>query len=132
MMDILKVLGDLPFSRIAPFGSREVGCETKESDYDYLVLVNSRPTLDDMADTGFVPDAQDPLYGEDFSSWRKDDVNLVFTDLETYFNAALEACQFCKKYKVYDKVDRCMIHEKFRGAAKCKDLQSSLLDFTAI
>ena len=104
--------------KVLPFGSRVVGCATDSSDYDYLVLVGFRPTTGDLCGTGFEPDSSDPLYGEDFSSWKKGDVNLVFTNSEVYFNATLKACEFCKKYKVYDKKDRCEVHEAFRDAAK--------------
>ena len=111
-------LKKLDVIKIAPFGSRAVGCATDKSDYDYLVLVKQKPTMDDMHNTGFLPDAGDPLYGEYFSSWRSGDINLVFTDIPGYFDATMEACEFCRKYKVYDKADRCLIHEKFRDAAK--------------
>jgi hypothetical protein len=116
MNDIMKTLTKLEYTNMAPFGSRVVGCATEKSDYDYLVLVHQRPSTRDMQYTGFKPDASDPSYGRYFSSWRKDDVNLVFTDSVEYFNATVDACEFCKKYKVYDKADRCMIHEKFRDA----------------
>ena len=117
-MDTMKALSGVPFTKVAPFGSRVVGCATDKSDYDYLILVRERPTTDDMADTGFKPDVDDPLYGKDFSSWRSDNVNLVFTDSESYFDATIEACEFCRKYKVYDKADRCKVHEYFRDAVK--------------
>jgi predicted nucleotidyltransferase len=116
MTDIMKTLSKLEYTSMAPFGSRVVGCATEKSDYDYLVLVHRRPSTRDMDYTGFYPDADNPLYGTYFSSWRKDDVNLIFTDSAEYFNATMDACEFCKKYKVYDKADRCMIHEKFRDA----------------
>lgn len=123
-MNILKILSKLEYTSMAPFGSRVVGCATEKSDYDYLVLVNQnqRPSTRDMEGTGFYPDAADPLYGEYFSSWRNNDINLVFTDSVDYFNATVEACEFCRKYKVYDKSDRCMIHEKFRDAIKYAEI----------
>ena len=104
---------------VALFGSRAVGCAKEDSDYDYLVLVEERPTTNSMwLQKGFTPDIDDPLYGEDFSSWRKDNINLVFTDNFGYFKVTLEACEFCKKYKVFDKADRCKIHESFRDQRK--------------
>ena len=118
MEDVLKKTWVKKFQ---PFGSRVVGCATEKSDYDYLVLVDHRPHTDEMAWTGFKPDADDPLYGEYFSSWKKGDINLVFTDSEGYYEATLEACEFCKKYKVFDKPDRCKIHEVFRDAAKLRE-----------
>jgi predicted nucleotidyltransferase len=123
MTDIMKTLSKLEYTSMAPFGSRVVGCATEKSDYDYLVLVHRRPSTRDMDYTGFYPDADNPLYGTYFSSWRKDDVNLIFTDSAEYFNATVDACEFCKKYKVYDKADRCMIHEKFRDAIKSDELE---------
>jgi predicted nucleotidyltransferase len=123
MTDIMKTLSKLEYTSMAPFGSRVVGCATEKSDYDYLVLVHRRPSTRDMDYTGFYPDADNPLYGTYFSSWRKDDVNLIFTDSAEYFNATMDACEFCKKYKVYDKADRCMIHEKFRDAIKSDELE---------
>ena len=120
--DIMKLLTKLSFIKMAPFGSRVVGCATEKSDYDYLVLVKQRPSTSDMFDTGFEPDSGDPLYGAYFSSWRSGDVNLVFTNSADYFDATVEACEFCKKYKVYDKADRCMIHEKFRDSIKTDDI----------
>jgi len=72
-----------------------------------------------MEGTGFIPDSSDPIYGVDFSSWRNETgINLVFTDSEDYFNATIEACEFCTKYKVFDKADRCRVHEAFRNAVK--------------
>lgn len=106
--------------KVVPFGSRVVGCATEKSDYDYLVLCTLRPSLDDLRGTDYTPDAEDPLYGVDFSSWKNGNINLVFTDSEDYFNATIRACEFCKKYKVYDKADRCEIHEAFRSAVKFK------------
>ena len=115
-MEVLNKLSG--FKRMAPFGSRVVGCATKDSDYDYLVLVKDRPSLPEMEGSGFTPDATDPLYGPYFSSWKKDKINLVFTDNVEYYESTLEACEFCRKYKVYDKEDRCHLHTKFRGERK--------------
>lgn len=126
-MDGLKKLDVI---KIAPFGSRAVGCATEKSDYDYLVLVKKRPSTRDMNNTGFLPDAGDPLYGEYFSSWRSGDRNLVFTDIPEYFDATVEACAFCRKYKVYDKADRCLIHEKFRDATKLQPVET--LDWLSV
>jgi len=100
---------------LAPFGSRVVGCATDTSDYDYLVLADYRPDLVSLAYTGFEPDTSDPLYGVYFSSWRNGNVNLVFTDSKGFFDATVEATEFCRKYKVYDKTDRCRVHEAFRA-----------------
>lgn len=109
------------FIKMSPFGSRVVGCAKEDSDYDYLVLVRNRPHTDDPMVVGFEPDSGDPLYGQFFSSWRKDNVNLVFTDSEGFFNATLEAVDFCTKYKVFDKADRCRLHEAFREHLVYKD-----------
>ena len=114
--EIFNVRGVL---NVALFGSRVVGCAKEGSDYDYLVLVKERPVLDsEWFRLGFEPDTMDPLYGEDFSSWRKGNINLVFTDNPDYFKVTLEASEFCKKYEVYDKADRCKIHESFRDQQK--------------
>ena len=114
--EIFKVKGVL---NVALFGSRAVGCARENSDYDYLVLVEERPTTRcGWLERGFIPDADDPLYGADFSSWRKGDINLVFTDNPDYFKVTLEASEFCKKYKVFDKADRCRVHESFRDQQK--------------
>jgi len=126
-MDFNTVLQRIGFKEMAPFGSRWVGCATEDSDYDYLVLVPARPGMGCMEGTGFTPDSTDPLYGEDFSSWKNGKINLVFTDSKTYYDATLEARDFCTKYKVYDKVDRCAVHEAYRGAAKYK--QTDLFPF---
>jgi len=111
-----SVFKNISLISMAPFGSRVVGCAKKDSDYDYLVLVKSKPTIHDMRGTGFDPDSGDPLYGKYFSSWRKGDVNLVFTNSKQYYDVTIEACLFCTKYKVYDKAERCMIHERFKGS----------------
>ena len=114
--EIFKVKGVL---NVALFGSRAVGCAKEDSDYDYLVLVRERTCSNcDWIKRGFTPDTQDPLYGVDFSSWRKGDTNLVFTDNLDYFKVTLEASEFCKKYKVFDKADRCKVHESFRDQQK--------------
>lgn len=109
-----KVLFKPWIIKFAPFGSQVVGCATEKSDYDYVILCKRRPDEADMEGTGFENDASDPLYGQDFSSWRKGDVNLVFTDSRFFFDAAVEATAFCKKYKIYDKEDRCKVHMAFR------------------
>ena len=103
------------FILVAPFGSRAVGCATDESDYDYLVLVKVRPGTQCSMTKGYKPDSGDPLYGMYFSSWRKGKVNLVFTDYKEFFDATMEALEFCIKYKVFDKSDRCRVHEAFRA-----------------
>ena len=120
----MNALKKLDVIKMAPFGSRVVGCATEKSDYDYLVLVKRRPTMREMHNTEYLPDAGDPLYGDYFSSWRFGDTNLVFTDIPEYFKATMEACEFCRKYKVYDKDDRCLIHEKFRDAAKLTTVET--------
>lgn len=125
MKSFEKVLQSINFIQMAPFGSRVVGCAKDTSDYDYLVLVPRRPTTSDMRHTDFVPDSENPLYGKYFSSWRSGNINLVFTTSKAYYDATLEACDFCKKYKVYDKVDRCKIHEKFKDAV----INSVITDF---
>lgn len=117
-MHFLQALSRCKFKEVRPFGSRVVGCATDTSDYDFLVLVQYRPSLEDMSGTGFTPDATDPLYGPDFSSWKNGEVNLVFTNSKEYFDATMEACAFCTKYRVYDKDDRCKIHGVFRDAVK--------------
>jgi predicted nucleotidyltransferase len=114
--EIFKVKGVL---NVALFGSRAVGCANESSDFDYLVLVKERPCLNlKWSDLGFVPDVADPLYGVDFSSWRKGNINLVFTDNPDYFKVTLEASEFCKRYEVFDKADRCKVHEAFRDQQK--------------
>ena len=115
---VLEGLKDLTWYDMAPFGSRFIGCAEEDSDYDFLVLVDMRPSLHDMRSTNFCPDADDPLYGTYFSSWKDEakQVNLVFTDDKEYYKATLEARDFCKKYRVFDKSDRCKVHESFRDA----------------
>ena len=117
-MTFMQALTQSNFKAMEPFGSRVVGCATEHSDYDYLVLVPQRPDGRQMEGTGFVPDAEDPMYGPDFSSWKNGKINLIFTDSKDYFDATVEACAFCKKYKVYDKVDRCKVHEAYRAISK--------------
>lgn len=102
----------------AMFGSRVVGCATDTSDYDYLVLVENRKETLPWWDMGFKPDIKSPLYSEDFSSWNRESINLVITDDKDYFDVTLEATWFCKKYKVFDKTERCKIHEAFRDQHK--------------
>ena len=121
--DILdKLAKDRNVIQVAPFGSRVVGCSDEGSDWDYLVLVKLRPDTFwmDRVCPGFLPDANGPMYGPDFSSWRKDDVNLVFTEDRGFFKQGVEATKFCRKYKIYDKADRCKVHESFRDAVKFK------------
>ena len=118
MDQILVALAKCNFITMEPFGSRVVGCATAHSDYDYLVLVPERPSLAQMEGSGFLPDCEDPLYGLDFSSWKNGKTNLVFTDSKVYFDATVEACAFCTKYEVFDKEDRCNLHEVYRSSAK--------------
>jgi predicted nucleotidyltransferase len=114
-MEINEIFNVKGVLKVALFGSRAVGCANESSDFDYLVLVKKRPCLpSDWVNLGFVPDVEDPLYGEDFSSWRKGNINLVFTDNPDFFKVTLEASEFCKKYEVFDKADRCKVHEAFR------------------
>lgn len=124
----IKALDELGFKKLQPFGSRVVGCATKDSDYDYLVLVEYRPTTLGMEGTDFFPDTDNPLYGMDFSSWRSGKVNLVFTNSEDYYNATIAALEFCTKYKVYDKQDRCHIHEVYRDATKFRHIEAFEVD----
>lgn len=112
----------LDFIKISPFGSRAVGCAKEDSDYDYLVLVRKRPSHGDAIVSGFSVDDKNALYGPIFSSWRKDNVNLVFTDSEDFFNVTLEATEFCAKHKVFDKADRIRVHESFREHIFTKEL----------
>ena len=119
-MELNEIFEEKGVLNVALFGSRAVGCAKENSDYDYLVLVKERPrTISGWYDIyGFIPDVDDPLYGVDFSSWRKDNINLIFTDNPEYFKVTLEASEFCKKYKVFDKDDRCKVHEAFRDQRK--------------
>lgn len=119
-MELNEIFEEKGVLNVALFGSRAVGCAKENSDYDYLVLVDEKPlTNSRWSDTyGFSPDVDDPLYGVDFSSWRKGNVNLIFTDNPEYYRVSLEASEFCKKYKVFDKADRCRVHESFRDQQK--------------
>jgi predicted nucleotidyltransferase len=118
-MEINEIFKVKSVLNIALFGSRAVGCAQGNSDFDYLVLVKNRPcTKSEWVELGFEPDVQDPLYGEDFSSWRKGNINLVFTENPDYFKVTLEASDFCKKYEVFDKADRCKVHGAFRDQQK--------------
>ena len=121
MNNLLEVMLQIGFKELAPFGSRVVGCATEHSDYDYLVLVSHRPDGRQMEGTGFIPDAEDPMYGPDFSSWKNGKTNVIFTDSKDYFDATMEACAFCKEYEVYDKVDRCKVHDAYRALSKIKE-----------
>lgn len=110
---------DTTIHRIQLFGSRFVGCATADSDYDYLVLVDHKPGTDSIFSAlGFEPDTLDPAYGVDFSSWRKGNVNFVFTTDRGYFDATMEAAEFCRKYAICDKGDRIRVHESFRDKYK--------------
>lgn len=120
----MELLKHKNVKKVLPFGSRVVGCANENSDYDYLVLVGVKPSLECPEVKDFMPDSDDPLYGFYFSSWRKGDINLVFTDSEDFFNATEEALNFCIKYKVYDKKDRCRVHEAFREHLILKDTLS--------
>jgi len=119
-MELNEIFGEEGVLNVALFGSRAVGCAKENSDYDYLVLVRERPTTNSswLDIYGFTPDVDDPLYGEDFSSWRKGNVNLVFTDNPEYYRVTLEASEFCKRYRVFDKADRCRVHGAFRDQQK--------------
>ena len=119
-MELKEIFEEKGVLNVALFGSRAVGCAKENSDYDYLVLVKERPcTNSGWYDIyGFRPDGGDPLYGEDLSSWRKGNVNLVFTDDPDYYRVTLEASEFCKRYRVFDKADRCRVHEAFRDQQK--------------
>ena len=119
-MELNEIFEEKGVLNVALFGSRAVGCAKENSDYDYLVLVKERPcTNSGWFDIyGFRPDVDDPLYGVDFSSWRKDNINLISTDDPEHFRVTLEASEFCKKYKVFDKDDRCKVHEAFRAQRK--------------
>jgi predicted nucleotidyltransferase len=118
-MEINEIFNVKSTLNVALFGSRAVGCAKENSDFDYLVLVKSHScTKSEWVELGFEPDVEDPLYGEDFSSWRKGNINLVFTENPDYFKVTLEASDFCKKYEVFDKVDRCKVHEAFRDQQK--------------
>ncbi len=118
-MEIDEIFKAKEVLNVALFGSRLVGCAKEDSDYDYLVLVRERPCTNSCwFELGFTPDTDDPLYGVDFSSWRKGNMNLVFTDNHDYFKVTLEASEFCRKYEVFDKADRCKVHESFRDQQK--------------
>jgi len=114
---IYEVLVATNCSSATDFGSQYVGCANEDSDIDYLLLVPSRPQEKDLQPLGWYPDSTDPLYGDDFSSWRNvlSNVNLVFTDKPGYYKASLYAATFCKKYKVFNKADRIKLHEAFRS-----------------
>ena len=119
-MELNEIFEEKGVLNVALFGSRAVGCAKENSDYDYLVLVKGRPCTNSVWYDiyGFEPDVDDPLYGVDFSSWRKDNINLIFTDNPEYFKATLGASEFCKKYQVFDKDDRCKVHKAFRDQRK--------------
>ena len=119
-MELKEIFEEKGVLNVALFGSRAVGCAKENSDYDYLVLVRERPSLHSgwYDIYGFTPDSDNPLYGEDFSSWRKGNVNLVFTDDPDYYRVTLEASEFCKRYRVFDMADRCRVHEAFRDQQK--------------
>lgn len=105
-----------PVLSYATFGSRYIGCASEDSDYDWLLLVKDWPKPTDIL--GYEPDAafDDYYVGSGFRSYRKGDVNLVFTTSESFFHSTKKARDFCYKYQVFDKVDRIMIHDAIRNA----------------
>lgn len=116
-MEPLKILAKLDIISMRLFGSRAVGCAKEDSDYDYLVLVEEFPKLSFLKGLGLEQDAPtEEVYNTAvFRSWRFGDINIVFTEDLSHYEATTEACDFCKKHKIYDKSDRIAVHEMFRA-----------------
>ncbi len=114
-------IAQLNMLRCVPVGSR-VTCDEwaidSKSDYDYLVLVRDLYLLNEAAEKlGFVNESKEnaktyddgssqPGNSSPFRSFRKDEVNLIATQDETFFKRFLAATSVAKRLKINVKDDR--------------------------
>jgi len=53
-----------------------------------------------------------------FSSFRKDNYNVILIREPTEYYSFLGAFHICKKYKIFDKTDRVAVHEGMRALVR--------------
>lgn len=116
--------------KFEPVGSR-VTCNPppEDTDADYLCLIDRGPNAATfynlLHDNGFVNESILPTgeqkYGEMmreeddiFESWRKDEVNIILTYSDSFFNKFMAASDVCRHLNLMNKEDRVMVFEAVR------------------
>jgi hypothetical protein len=112
LTDLLDRLG-IPFaSRMYHFGSRTIpGAAREDSDWDYMVLLREPLTVDtreDLRSLG-MQFSIEQYEGRLIESWRKDEMNIVFTTSQEVFDLQKLANDLCVRLGVTDKQSRCDI-----------------------
>lgn len=98
---------------IAPVGSDYILGEG--ADVDVLVRVsNLSDALDALADSGFEPDGTYIGTGVEFTSMRKEGLNIILTTHASFFDGFVTAAKVCRYLKIEDKADRVAIHRFLR------------------
>ena len=97
----------------APVGSKFVGAPDPK-DEDFLILsYNRKITIEYFSKKGYEPSLPTE-YNQSFVSMRKGIINLIIVTNFAEFCGFLIAAVLCRKYKVFDKNERVLVHEAFR------------------
>jgi hypothetical protein len=106
--DIHRLLNGSGVISSAPVGSR-VTCSPAptDTDEDHLVWVAILQRADEiLVAAGWVFGGNETSGGNDFVSWRKDDVNLIVTDDMEFYGKFMLASNLAKRFNLLDKADR--------------------------
>jgi len=102
-----------PCEMWARVGSFHLG-DPAFKDKDYLFLAfNASKTKGWFAAHGWEQAISD-AYAKGFESFRKDERNAIVLSCSREFYGFLAAYHICKKYKIFSKSDRVLIHEAMR------------------
>ncbi len=89
-----------------------------DTDIDFICKVESMPEFKAVAvDLGWEPYEPDPDSDEeeeydlgdegDFISFRRDDINLIVTQHQSFYDEYVLATSLCKRFNLLEKQDRC-------------------------
>lgn len=110
--DVARVLSHFDASAT---GSRVI-CDPMpiDSDYDFLVYDSSRnPLAKDLAALGFAEEGEALYPGQSnvFTSWRRDDLNLIVTCDPDFSQKHRLATALCKRLNLLQKPDRIAVFQ---------------------
>lgn len=115
--------------RVAAVGSKLI-CGAG-NDYDFLALLDDEKT--GPVKLGFEPDLETQLYDSVFTSWRKDDVNLLVTTDPSYYASEVTiawaaALTNLQSFNFNTREGRVAFHSKLRNCVRPYVLREGMFE----
>lgn len=86
------------------------------TDEDWVVFGHNPATLEQLAEAGWVCESRDdPRYGNNFLSYRKDDLNIIICLSKKYYEKYAEATKLAKLMNLMQREQRVILFKYVRG-----------------